>query len=230
MKRRIRIQGFLIFLFFTLSILLSKSLFPHWEKEAPDEFLDAVGIGTVLFGFLFRISARGYKAEKSWDGKKLITDGPYGLMRHPMYFGTFLIGLGIIFVLFNWWVFPLFFFVFLLIYIPQIHREEQKLQQQFDDEYMIYCKKTPKYFPRVSIFFKLDFRDYLPLKWLWIKKELISLTVVISVMIAIEIWEDVRLFGYAERTKELLESLLIIIPYFAILLLLINEANFKENN
>lgn len=76
MKRRIRPQGILIFLAITLSIFLSKSLFPQWEKEALDKFLDALGIAIVLFGFLFRIMARGYKAEESPQGQTLITEGP----------------------------------------------------------------------------------------------------------------------------------------------------------
>lgn len=88
----------------TQTILFSKFLFPHWKKEILDEFLDAIGISLVLFGFLFRIAARGYKADGSPEGKKLITNGLYGLMRNPMYVGTLLIGLGINLVLFEWWV------------------------------------------------------------------------------------------------------------------------------
>lgn len=94
MKKRIKIQGFLIFLATLATISLSKFVFPHWKKEPWDEFLDVVGIGLVLFGFLFRITARGYKQEKSYNGKLLVKDGPYAMVRNPMYFGTFMIGTG----------------------------------------------------------------------------------------------------------------------------------------
>ena len=220
MKRRIRIQGFLIFLFLTLSVPLSKFLFQHWKQEILDKIFDAVGMGVVLFGFLFRISARGYKAENSLEGNNLVAEGPYSLVRNPMYFGTFLIGIGAITVLFNWWAFPLFFIIFLLIYIPQIHREEEALYRQFGDKYMSYSKKIPKYFPHIHSFLKLDFIDYLPLKWRWIKKEFISLLAVISVTIAIETWEDVKFSGRAEYAKGLSELFFIIIFYFVILFLL----------
>ncbi|MBI5144916.1 MAG: isoprenylcysteine carboxylmethyltransferase family protein [Candidatus Omnitrophica bacterium] len=222
MKRRIKIQGFLIFLAVAISILLSKFLFPQWKHEAADEFLDALGISIVFFGFLFRIAARGYKAEKSADGSLLIKDGPYGLMRNPMYFGTFLIGVGIVLVLFKWWVFLLFLLVFLLIYSAQINKEENKLSQQFGDEYLVYSKDVPKYFPNIFRLLKMDLGDYLFFKWSWIKKELISLLVVIAVIIAAETWEDVQLFGYQEYWKELLELFLIIV-FFVIIFILLYE-------
>lgn len=228
MKRRIRIQGFLIFLVVTISILLSKFLFPHWKKEALDEFLDAVGIGIVLFGLLFRIAARGYKAEISPDGKHLITDGLYALMRHPMYFGTLLIGLGIILVLFEWWAFPLFLIIFLLIYIPQIHREEDRLLRCFGEEYRAYCEKTPKYFPYFLGLFKVSLRDYLFFKWSWIKKELPSLIGVIGGIVTIEIWEDIKLFGYQEYTKELLELSLIVFSFIIIIILFYERKDFPR--
>lgn len=216
MKKRIKIQGFLIFLAVTLTILLSKFLFPRWKQQALDEFLDALGIGLVLFGFLFRIAARGYKAEVSNEGKTLIKDGLYALMRHPMYFGTLLIGAGIVLVLFQWWVFLLFLIVFLLIYIPQINREETTLHRRFGEEYKNYCKRTPLYFPNISVLFKADLREYLFLKWSWIKKELPSCIGVTGLIIAIEAREDVRSFGYSEYAKELLELSFIVIFFIII--------------
>jgi protein-S-isoprenylcysteine O-methyltransferase Ste14 len=209
-----------------LFIFLSKFLFPHWKQEPLDEFLDALGIILVLLAFFIRISARGFKAEKSNKGECLIKDGPYSLMRNPMYFGTLLIGLGIVLVLFQWWAFLLFLIVFLLIYIPQIKVEEKVLSKQFGDKYKDYCKGTPKYFPNISVIFKADPRDYLFLKWKWIKKELFSLIAVVGCIIAIEAWEDVKMFGYMEFIKEPLE-LALIIAVFVIVIILFNKKEEK---
>jgi protein-S-isoprenylcysteine O-methyltransferase Ste14 len=215
MKKRIKIQGFLVFLILTFTILLSKFLFPHWKEETLDEFLDALGIGIVLFGFLFRIAARGHKAEISPDGRHLITDGLYALMRNPMYFGTLLIGIGVILVLFKWWVLPLFLVIFSAIYFPQINREEHRLSRYFGQEYQNYCRIVPKYFPPIVSLFKTDFRDYLFFEWQWVKKDLPSLILVTGLIIGIEIWEDIRVFGHEELIKELLELCLIIILFMA---------------
>lgn len=214
MKKRIKIQGFLVFVSLVLTLLLSKIIFPHWKNETQDGFFDAIGITLVLCGFLFRIVARGYKEEKSQQGKDLVRDGPYGLMRHPMYFGTLLIGTGIISALFEFWTFPVFLIIYTLIYLPQINREEKALLKKFAQEYRDYCKKTPKSFPR--LFF--DFRQYTPLKLSWIRKELPSVLTTITLILAIEGWEDVKLFGHKEFYKELLEFFSIIVAFIIIII------------
>ncbi|MCM8773934.1 MAG: isoprenylcysteine carboxylmethyltransferase family protein [Candidatus Omnitrophica bacterium] len=215
MKIRIRIQGFLTLLSIVITILLSKVIFPYWKSEPADEFSDALGIIFILFGFLFRVSARGYKEEKSQQGKILVKDGPYYLIRHPMYFGTLLIGMGIIAVLFKFWVLPVFLIIYVLIYFPQINREEKVLIKKFGQEYIHYCKTTPKYFPKVI----LNFKQYFILRLSWIKKELPSLIAVVGLIMVIEIWQEVKLFGYKDFLKETFELLAIILS----LLILINS-------
>lgn len=215
MKARIRLQGMSIFLAVLTAVFLSKFLFPQWEKEGLDEFLDILGIFIVLFGFLIRVAARGYKSEKSWNGRSLMSDGLYGLVRHPMYFGTLLIGMGIVLVLFQWWAFLIFLFVFLAIYTPQVCKEENNLLQLFGEEYKAYCRKTPKYFPNGN-FFRANLVEYLFFKWAWVKKELLSLIVASVIIIALETWQDIRLFGRNEIFSELLEFLWVALFFFAL--------------
>jgi protein-S-isoprenylcysteine O-methyltransferase Ste14 len=213
MKRRIKIQGFLIFVSGILSVFLFKFLFPSWKTGFPDRFFDYLGIILALFGFLFRISARGYKSEKSGQGRSLVKAGPYALTRNPMYLGTFLICSGFICLLFNWWVFPIFLVIFLLIYIPETRVEEEKLKAQFGQAYISYCQQTPRCFPQLYRLCTLDMRSYLPLKWSWIKKEYLSLIGAIGAIAALEAWEDIRLFGLSEYLRELLALAVIIILF-----------------
>lgn len=221
MKKRIRIQGALMFLVVIVSIFFTRFIIPYWRKDPFDEFFDAAGIVMILFGFLSRIAARGYKEEKTNGGKNLVKDGPYYLMRHPMYFGTLLIGSGIILVLLEFWTLPVFLIIYLLIYIPQIEKEEKVLLKRFGEEYRTYCKTTSKYFPQ----FSLSFKEYVPLKLSWIRKELRSLIIVIAAVLAIEVWKDVRLFGYSEFYKELSELSSVIIVFCAIIFLFIRKLN-----
>ena len=226
MKKRIRIQGTIVFLAVILTLLLSKFSLPRWKQESLDELSDALGIVLVLFGFLFRIVARGYKEEGSCKGERLLKSGPYALLRNPMYFGTFLIGAGIILVIFALWAVVLFLVVFFMIYIPQIEREEKQLYKRFGEEYRNYCKITPKYFPNIR--YLLNFRNYMPLKFAWIKKEIVSLLAVMVVTLVIEAWEDVTLFGYKEFFKEPLELFLIIASFAIIVTLLLKKEPSKE--
>ena len=171
-------------------ILLSNSVFPHQRQIFLDVTLNAVGMGLILFGFLFRISARGYKEEKSSNGNALVKDGPYAIIRNPMYFGTFIIGTGVVMMLLELWFFFLFGIIFLLIYIPQTKKEEKALLERFGQEYKEYCKLTPKYFPRFDYLLRLN--KYVSLKDFWVKKEIVPMITAIVVVILIEIWEHIR--------------------------------------
>jgi len=174
-------------------ILLSNFMFHRERQEVLDVALNAAGMSLILLGFLFRISARGYKEEKSSNGNALVKDGPYAVIRNPMYFGTFTIGTGIVVMLLEPWVFLLFSGIFLLIYIPQMKKEEKTLLDKFGGEYKEYCAATPKYFPRIDYLFRLD--KYVSLKPFWIRKEIVSIITTVAVVILIEIWECFRLSG-----------------------------------
>jgi protein-S-isoprenylcysteine O-methyltransferase Ste14 len=225
MKKRIGIQGTLVFLSIILTVFLSKDLFPNWKKEAPDKIFDILGFIIILLGFLFRIVARGYKQDNSSGGARLIKEGPYELMRNPMYFGTLLIGLGVTSVVFQWWVFLLFLTVFFLIYFPQVKSEESLLSSRFGKEYEDYRKSTPRYFPNPCLIIKRS-RQCIFFKWQWIKKELVSLVGIVSLVIFAEAWQDARLFG-KEYFNEILESIATVSVVIVIIILFFHE---KENS
>lgn len=216
----------LIFLAVILLILLARFTIPNWKKEPLEEFFDILGIILLLCGFLLRIVARGYKEEMSQGGNKLVTDGPYYVMRNPMYFGTLIIGAGIISVLLKLWTFPVFLIIYLFIYIPQVNREEKILLTRFGEDYKSYCEVAPKYFPNIRRL--LYFKTLISLlKLRWLKKELVPLIITVTVVFIIEIWQDVRLFGFREFFDEFLEFLLVILIFAVIISIL---SRHKHNN
>jgi len=186
MKKRIKIQGFLIFLAVIALIFGAKYLLPSSSERASLNMLFLLGITLVLCGYFFRIIARGYKADLNPDGKTLVTQGPYALTRNPMYFGTLLIGLGVILAIFQWWVGLVFLLIYLAIYIPQINKEEKVLMERFGIAFKNYCQSTPKYFP--NIFAKQRIRLKLP----WIKKELSSLLSTLAFILIVKLWENLK--------------------------------------
>jgi len=190
MKKRIKIQGFLIFLAVAATILFSKFLLRSAHDILLVRFLDGIGAGLLLFGFLLRIAARGYKAEMSLESKRLVAGGPYRLVRNPMYLGTILIGSGIALLLFHWWVLLILLAVFLVIYIPQVRKEEAILSGRFKDEYSDYCKKVPRFIPGISAWFKADLRAALSFKRAWLKREISSLAWAVVFILAVKIWRQ----------------------------------------
>lgn len=228
MKKRIFLQGFLVVVSLALSVFLAKYLFVEWKDVFFDTLFDFLGLVFILIGFLFRISARGYKAECSKDGGSLIFGGPYKLTRNPMYFGTLLIGLGIISVLFQWWVSIFFLVVYLAIYLPQIKREENFLLSRFGQYYRLYCQQTHRYFPGAASLFKNKLRECLLFRWAWIKKEAFSLITVFIILYLLESWKDLHFFGYKEFTRETVNFLFMVTGVTAVIILIFHAEKFPS--
>lgn len=183
MKKRIQIQGFLIFVATVSVVLFHKHIFQDRSERALNTVLGILGALFFFCGYFLRVAARGDKSEQNPDGKTLVSRGLYAVTRNPMYLGTLLIGLGINFILFKWWVGIVFLVVYLAIYIPQIDREEQKLSALFGEAFRSYCVKTPKFFPNI---FRISLRAF-EVKPQWFRTESYSFMAVLICIIAIKI-------------------------------------------
>lgn len=226
MKKRIGIQGSLIFAALALGVLFSEVFIPSPKQPLDDLLWDFWGFALILLGFFIRILARGYKSQMSLQGQALIKDGLYSVVRNPMYLGTLIIGLGVTMVLFVWWVFIIFLAVFLLIYLPQIRREERYLLQHFGQGYAEYYRATPRFLPRIRDFFKIR-DESLFCKWGWVKKEASSLTALLAAVLFIEGWVDIRPFGINQCLKELL-ALILCLGIFGLMILYYAQKNPAE--
>jgi protein-S-isoprenylcysteine O-methyltransferase Ste14 len=81
-------------------------------------------------------------------GQRLVTDGLYRHIRHPLYLGEININLGFTLILTSVYgfAFVLLGSVFLLFRIP---REEKMMLEEFGDEYREYMKHTWRLIPHV---------------------------------------------------------------------------------
>lgn len=92
-------------------------------------------------------SGRGTKVQSA---TVLNTTGWYSIVRHPLYLGNYLIGLGVTMVWFEWWA-PLIYTLFFWLYYERImFAEEQFLERQFGDEFRQWAARTPAFLPRFS--------------------------------------------------------------------------------
>jgi len=77
---------------------------------------------------------------------RLVTDGPYSRIRHPMYTAIFgwIVSLGLVMVS---WI-PLIIAAWVaVIFATRAPREEQMMLERFGDEYRAYMKRTGRFFP-----------------------------------------------------------------------------------
>lgn len=223
MKKRIKINGFIIF-FTCLLIVSFPTVFFRNNKPTSSFSLDTVaevfGITFILLGQIFRVSSRGFKSEHSGNGHSLIQNGPYALVRNPMYLGILLIGAGIVLMLFKWWVIGIFLLVFIMRYLVLIFKEEKKLQAMFAGDYLAYQQKVPRILPSLSCLWGKDISEYFPLKLSWLKKEIGSILVVLLTVLFLESWEDIKNKGIAIYFKEVISIIVIILLFITLVIYL----------
>ena len=108
----------------------------------------AASVIIVTLGQLWRCWSAGviglYRGENV-KALKLATTGPYALMRNPLYFGNFVIGLGWSVIAGKWAVVIFaasFFVLYVLVIIPH---EEEFLRTKFGHDYEEYCGRVRRF-------------------------------------------------------------------------------------
>jgi len=230
MKKRLKINGFIMFLVITLIALFPKAFFRKVDVYLSDGAAEVFGIAFILLGQIFRASARGFKSEYSRQGHALIQGGPYALVRNPMYLGILLIGLGVVLVLFKWWTVFIFLLVFTTRYMLLIFKEEKNLMILFPKIYRDYCKKVPRILPLPKALLTQDISEYLPLRFSWLKKEIGSILAVLLITIFAESFEEIKSQGMRIYIGETLEIALVITLFIYLIYYLSRRINnFKKD-
>jgi protein-S-isoprenylcysteine O-methyltransferase Ste14 len=78
---------------------------------------------------------------------KLVTRGPFTILRHPMYLGLIAAALGSL-LLYQTWT-ALVYAVFAPFVLFRARREEQALAAEFGEDWQNYCRRVPAFFPRM---------------------------------------------------------------------------------
>ena len=114
-----------------------------WFTLPAGENRIAAGFAIAALGQVWRIYAAGV----IYKNKRLATTGAYSLVRHPLYFGNFLILAGFTLACANWIVVAIVMFFLLFYYPAAIRYEDRKLQDLFGDEWQAWGTQTPAMFP-----------------------------------------------------------------------------------
>ena len=133
-------------------------------EETPYEIYYEVGCLIIcLLGFAVRVYTVGYTPAKTSGrntkeqvAERVNTVGMYSVVRHPLYLGNFLLGLGIAFFTGSFWFVLVYCLVYWLTFERIMFAEEQFLRQKFGQTYTDWANKTPAFIPDFKLFTKPD--------------------------------------------------------------------------
>lgn len=104
----------------------------------------AAGAGIALIGQALRVWAAGH-IEK---GREVTRSGPYAHMRHPLYVGSAILGLGFAVAAASAGTAVLVLAYFLVTYVAAVRTEEATLDARFKGEYSAYREGRAEDVPR----------------------------------------------------------------------------------
>ena len=148
-SRELRIRAVLLVL---VVVLVRVGAF-HGRGYTGDPWRGAVGLVLFAAALAFAVWARVHLG-RNWgtpmtrkDDPELVTSGPYRLVRHPIYSGILVAGVGTGLALSWSWLIPVGLAAIYFIYGATV--EERYLAEQFPEDYPAYTRSTKMLVPFV---------------------------------------------------------------------------------
>lgn len=141
--------------YFYIPILLVM-IFCSWNEYENNLIIWPLGLGFIALSLIIRLWAtknlgrRIPRKYKPGARLHLVVEGPYRLVRNPLYIGNILAIMGLCILSGLLWFVPIVFAYFFLHYSLVVRYEEYKLSVLFGREYGIYCQKVPRWIPQFS--------------------------------------------------------------------------------
>jgi protein-S-isoprenylcysteine O-methyltransferase Ste14 len=145
-----------VFVFLLVMVLLLATRLPlRWlylQLWPPGLWPFWLGAAVTIAGLLFAVWAREHLG-RNWsrsvtikEGHELITTGPYGVVRHPIYTGILAGFLGMAIAISEVRGFVAFVLVFFVLWL-KLRMEEQWMRSQFGETYATYAQRTAALVP-----------------------------------------------------------------------------------
>ncbi len=138
--------------------------------------LHVLGWLFFLTGLLLRLWSTLYiGARKEWT---LVSEGPYSICRNPLYLGSLLVGLSFGLLVNSLALVVIMSTTAILYALGTVRAEEATLLRNLGEPYARYCERTPRFWPKFSLFhtpesveikakgLRIEFKRLL--RWIWV--------------------------------------------------------------
>ncbi|MBS1810390.1 MAG: isoprenylcysteine carboxylmethyltransferase family protein [Acidobacteria bacterium] len=152
---------------------------PSWQTIA-------IGAPIALVGVAIRAWASGHLRKNA----QLAISGPYAYTRNPLYFGSFILAVGVVICGGSWWLAALLLGFFLAVYLPVMQAEAAHMHVLFPHDFAAYEENVPLFLPRLTAWKKttarfdqrlyLKYREYRALLGLVVVVGILALRVVMQ--------------------------------------------------
>jgi protein-S-isoprenylcysteine O-methyltransferase Ste14 len=114
-----------------------------------------LGLAVALIGEVARAYGVAFigsiSRTRSYSNGELVKEGPFSLLRNPLYFGNLLLSVGLSLMAGLWWLPLVVVIIFYGQYIPIVAWEEMKLTRIFGERYEAYKRDVPnRWFPAMD--------------------------------------------------------------------------------
>ena len=151
-----------LFYFLATACFLAISVY-FWKRLpielSPGNRLTCLLAGSIIYfpGMVFLLWARMTMGKmyfvstssgaQLYADHQLVTNGPFAIIRHPMYIGLIAAAAGSLLIYQTWTA--LAYAVFAPFVLLRARREEKVLEAEFGEKWQVYCRRVPAFFPRL---------------------------------------------------------------------------------
>ncbi len=141
-----------LYIFLSIIGLSAILLVTHhaWADFRVSFVIRSVGIALITFGIVGRMWSTLYIGGRK--SNEVVTDGPYSVMRNPLYFFSSVAAFGVGAQTGSITLALLVGALCVVAFLIVIEREEAFLSQAFGQPYANYIARVPRFFPRISLF------------------------------------------------------------------------------
>lgn len=151
------------------------------------EVIGFLMLGLATFGRLWCLMFIG-----GLKNSDLVTDGPYSVVRNPLYLFSFVGAVGVGLAIEQPFIALVLGTVFAVYYRSVVRREEHTLRARFGERYFAYQNKTPRWIPRCSQYRESAQITVAPR---WMRKGMLDAMWFLLAFLAWELIEDLHKFG-----------------------------------